>query len=56
MTDEGKKIRDKAEADTNSNYFKPWEALSEEEINRLGDLLSELKEINLKLAEELNAE
>ncbi len=56
VTEEGKKIRDKAEADTNTNYFKPWEALSEEEINRLGDLLSELKEINLKLVEELNAE
>ncbi len=56
ITDEGKKIRDQAELDTDANYFGPWKALMDEEINRVGELLSELRDINLKLGQELNAE
>lgn len=50
-TPEGKKIRQKAEDMTNQNYFGPWSALGEEELETLGDLLHELKEVNLKLVE-----
>jgi len=52
VTGEGKAIRENAEADTNTNFFKPWKALSDDELVRLGELLTGLKEINLKLPEE----
>ena len=52
VTGTGKKIRDEAETQTDTNYFSPWKALTDEEVNRLGELLNELKGINLKIAEE----
>ena len=51
-TKDGKKVRGDAEAITDTNYFAPWKALSEDEIARLGELLTGLKEINLKIAGE----
>ena len=51
VTDTGKKIRDEAEAATNENYFGPWKVLTDSELDRIGDLLEELKEINLKMVE-----
>lgn len=50
ITDEGKGIRDQAEADTNTFYFQPWAALSAEELDRLAQLLQELIESNQALA------
>jgi ribosomal protein S19E (S16A) len=50
-TETGQKIRDDAEAQTNTNYFAPWKVLSDEELTRLEDLLAELKGINLKIVE-----
>lgn len=52
VTGTGKRIRDQAEDQTNANYFSPWKALTDEEVDRLGQLLQELKEINLEMAEE----
>jgi len=49
VTKEGKKIRDEAEQATDRNYFDPWKALSDDELNRLADLLTALKEANLKI-------
>ena len=49
ITPTGKKIRGDAEAVTDTNYFAPWEALSDEEIIRLGELLTGLKATNLKI-------
>lgn len=51
LTETGKGLREKAEEDTNRNYFAPWDVLTEEDLDRLGNLLSELKETNLKLVE-----
>ena len=51
LTDTGKEIRDKAEQDTNDLYFGPWEVLSDDDLDLLGELLAELKETNLKLVE-----
>ena len=51
VTDAGKKIRDEAEAATNENYFGPWNVLTDSELDRLGELLEELKETNLKMVE-----
>ena len=51
ITDQGKAIRDKAEADTNKNFFLPWKELTDDEVNHLRELLQGLKEINLKLVE-----
>lgn len=51
-TPEGARIREEAEERTNQNYFGPWQALSDQELETLGDLLQELKEINLKLMDE----
>ena len=51
LTETGKELREKAEEDTNTIYFAPWDVLTAEEIDKLGELLSELKEINLKLVE-----
>ncbi len=56
MTDEGKKIRDDAEAQTNNNFFTPWEKLTDDEVKNLGELLANLKETNLKIIEENKAE
>jgi len=52
VTNEGKKIRENAEEDTNDLFFAPWKALSNSELKQLGELLAELKEINLGLIEE----
>lgn len=49
VTKEGKKIRGDGEAITDTNYFAPWKALSDDEITRLGELLSGLKATNLKI-------
>ncbi|MCD6425479.1 MAG: hypothetical protein J7L35_08215 [Anaerolineales bacterium] len=51
VTVAGKKIRDEAEAVTNENYFRPWKVLTDSELDRLGALLEELKETNLKMTE-----
>jgi len=51
VTNAGKKIRDEAEAATNENYFGPWKVLTDSELDRLGGLLEELKETNLKMVE-----
>ena len=56
VTPTGKRIRDQAEDQTNTNYFSPWKALTDEEVDRLGELLQELKEINLEMAEERESE
>jgi hypothetical protein len=53
VTEAGKKIRDDAEITTDTNYFKPWKTISDEELNQLGNLLEELKNTNIKLAEEI---
>jgi len=55
IMDAGKKIRDEAEVATDNNYFAPWKVLTDKEVTRLGELLSELKEINLKITEENQA-
>ena len=52
-TNDGIKIRGDAEAITDSNYFAPWKSLSDDEVTRLGELLTGLKAINLKIAEEI---
>jgi hypothetical protein len=49
VTPEGKKIRDEAEEATDRNYFAPWKALNDVELKRLGELLTALKEANLKI-------
>lgn len=49
LTESGKKIRDQAEQDTNDYYFMPWKVLSEDELGTLKELLTELKDTNLKL-------
>ena len=51
LTDTGKEIREKAEQETNDLYFGPWEVLSTEDLDLLGELLAELKETNLKFVE-----
>jgi len=51
ITETGKKIRDDAEAQTNTNYFVPWEVLSDGELSKMGELLKELTETNNKLLE-----
>ncbi len=55
VTAKGKKIRDDAEDKTNKNYFGPWKVLSDAELKRLGELLTALKETNLKLMPEDDA-
>lgn len=52
VTEAGKKIREDAEETTNQNYFGPWKVLSDEELLRLGELLTNLKATNLKLMPE----
>jgi hypothetical protein len=49
VTAEGQKVRDEAEALTNSNYFLPWLSLSNADLKDLEELLTELKETNKKL-------
>jgi ribosomal protein S19E (S16A) len=56
VTEDGKKIRDDAEEDTNTNYFIPWKVFSDSELVQLEKLLKELKEINLGLVEEEQAD
>ena len=51
ITNEGRKIREDAEAATDANFFGPWDVLTDEEFARLGELLDELKETNIKIAE-----
>jgi len=51
----GKKIRDDAEETTEQNYFGSWKVLSDDEVKRLGELLTALKETNLKLMPEDDA-
>jgi len=51
----GKKIRDDAEETTNQNYFGPWKVLSDDDVKRLGELLTALKETNLELMPEDDA-
>jgi len=56
ITPVGKQIRDESEAVTDKNFFGPWKTLSDDELARLGELLTDLKEINLKLSEANKAE
>jgi hypothetical protein len=56
VTVQGKKIREDAEADTNANFLGPWKVLSDDELTRLGELLTGLKETNLKLVEAVRTE
>ena len=49
VTKEGRKIRGDGEAVTDTNYFAPWKVLSDDEVTRLGELLSGLKATNLKI-------
>jgi|SaaInlStandDraft_4_1057021.scaffolds.fasta_scaffold29581_1 hypothetical protein len=49
ITDIGKKVRDDAEAATNSNYFSAWTSLSNADLKEMEKLLRELKETNEKL-------
>ncbi len=51
VTATGKKICGDAEAVTDANYFAPWAALSDDEVTRLGELLTGLKATNLKIME-----
>jgi hypothetical protein len=51
ISDTGKELREKVEEDTNAFYFDPWKVLSDEALDLLGGLLTELKETNLKLVE-----
>jgi len=50
-TETGKKLREDAEADTNNNFFAPWQILTDDEVTRLGELLNELRETNFKIVE-----
>lgn len=56
ITDTGKKIREDAEDATNENFFTPWKSLSDDELAKLEELLSELKETNIKISEEYKSE
>jgi DNA-binding MarR family transcriptional regulator len=56
VTAKGKKIRDDAEDGTNKNYFGAWKVLSDDELEKLGELLTALKKTNLKLMPEDDAE
>jgi len=55
VTAKGKKIRDDAEDETNKNYFGAWKVLSDDELKRLRELLTALKETNIKLMTEDDA-
>ena len=55
-TAEGIKIREEAEDKTNENHFGPWKVLTDDELTKLGELLNELKETNLKIAEDNKTE
>ena len=56
VTETGKKIREDAEAETDKNFYAPWASLSDDELAKLEDLLNELKETNIKIAEENRSE
>lgn len=56
ITDAGRKIREDAEAETDKNFYGPWASLSDDELTKLEKLLSELKEINIRIAEENKSE
>lgn len=51
ITDQGKKLRQKAEDDTDQYFYAPFETLTEEEIEELKSLLEKLAEV-VKLPEE----
>ena len=50
---EGRRLRQEVEEITNQNYFGPWQVLSAEELDQLGQLLAELKTTNHKIAEQV---
>lgn len=52
VTEAGKEIREKAEKDTDTFYFGPWKVLSDEDLATLKELLTDLKESNLKLVDQ----
>jgi DNA-binding PadR family transcriptional regulator len=52
ITEAGRKVREDAEAATDAHFFGPWGALTDDEFARLGELLKELKETNIKIAEQ----
>ena len=56
VTAQGKQLRNETEAATDENFFGPWKILTDDEVTRLGELLTELKEINLMIAEENKTE
>lgn len=49
LTSRGKELREKGEEDTNAFYFSPWNVLSDDDLELLGELLADLKETNLKI-------
>lgn len=51
VTPAGKQVREEAEERTDQNYFNAWSVLSAEELDELGNLLEELKEVNNNLSE-----
>jgi DNA-binding PadR family transcriptional regulator len=51
-SDEGKKIRDQIEDATDTNYFTPWNALTENDLAALENYLTELIEANQALIED----
>ncbi len=51
ITPAGKELRDKAETDTDSNYFAPWKVLSKTELSQLTELLTNLKDTNTAILE-----
>lgn len=51
VTEAGRKIREDAETATDSNFFAPWQTLTDAELTKLGHLLNELNQTNLKIVE-----
>ncbi len=51
VTAAGRKVREDAETLTDANFFAPWQTLTDDELNKLSDLLNDLNQTNLKIAE-----
>lgn len=56
VTDAGRTVREDAESETNKIYFKSWDVLGKDELERLADLLMELKEVNLEIVRQAKAD
>jgi hypothetical protein len=42
LTEEGKRLREQAEQDTNEYFYAPWSVLTQEELHELHELLTTL--------------